>query len=133
MLKRKRATIKAILEVMESNVELYPGFSQLPKKRQIELARVNIQTGIAQSYYWNNELVAVGGIRMVGLGEAWLACKPTVRNEHKKQLLRQTRKEIQSARDQGVWCLFAANSISENFLKHLGFKLQPMYLYMGKR
>jgi hypothetical protein len=133
MITRKQATIKDILEIMTANAELYPDFAQLPKKKQRELARMNIQNGTAQSYFWDGQLMACGGIRMVGLGEAWLACKPTVRNNHKKELLRQTRKELKSAQDQGLWCIWAAPRISENFLQHLGFEQQKTYFYSGKR
>ena len=124
-MEQKQSTPEDILGLIEANKELY---LNLPDDQKKALAHLNIDTGTAQSYFLDGKLVACGGIRMIGLGEAWLFVNPENRTRQKKLLMRETKKEIESAVKQGVWCMLATNSISETFLKHLGFKKQTMYV-----
>lgn len=127
-LERRDMTTEDFLMLMERNAEHYPEWVALTHDQKVYLARLNAETGTAQSYFIDGDLVACGGIRMAGLGEAWLVAKPDLLTGHKKTLFKETKREIQSAQQQGVWCLFASNKISANFLEHLGFRKKEMYL-----
>jgi N-acetylglutamate synthase-like GNAT family acetyltransferase len=120
--------VEDILEMMERNKAHYPDFHCLSDERKRDLAQLNLDTGLAQSYFIDGKLVAAAGIRMIGVGEAWLAVDPEAKTEHKKTLMRETKNLLQQAKEEGVWCLFAENKISENYLEHLGFKRKVMYV-----
>ena len=124
----KPATVDDILEMMDRNKREFADFALLPDEQKRNLAQLNIDSGLAQSYFLDDKLVAVGGIRMIGLGEAWLAVDPDIKTTHKKTLMRESKTLLDDAKSQGIWCLFAVNKISENFLRHLGFEKKTMYM-----
>ena len=119
-------TVGDFLLVMELNAEIYPEFAELPDEQKRYLANVNIATGTAQSFFEEGKLVAVGGIRYAGVGEAWLITPPQVRENRGLSLLKETRKMfIETRNEHNLWRVFAESKISETFLKHLDFKPHP--------
>lgn len=115
------------LIVMEANADYYPEYDALPMAKKLRIAQLNIDTGTAESFYIEGELVAVGGIRYVGLGEAWMISFPTIRSDRKKTLFAETKQTlIQTQADQKLWRIFASSRISEHFLEHLGFEKESL-------
>ena len=131
----KQMTESDFLTIMAENAEVYPAFHALPKEQKRAMAKGNIVTGVAETYREDGEIVGVGGIRHIGIGEAWFLTLP--KNRGKKfaicpeteatiKLLRDVSENFIRVRDeQGLWRVFAESKISENFLKHLGFKPEP--------
>ena len=122
----QKMKVEDFIAVIEANAEVYPEFSTLPKETKVMIANVNICTGTAVSYFKDGKFWAVGGIRYIGLGEAWGISSPEARRELTKSELRYIKKEIvERQRDElNLWRVFAVNKISENFLEHLGFAKQ---------
>jgi len=115
--------IEDFLLVMALNADAYSDFDKLPDEQKRYLANLNIITGEAKSFFEDGRLVAVGGIRYVGLGEAWMITPPQIRDKRSLSLLRETRKSFVSMRDNNnLWRVFAESKISETFLRHLEFK-----------
>lgn len=128
-MKRKNMEISEFLEVMEANKGIWKEYDELPEEQKRFLAHVNICTGVAETYYDDDgELFGVGGIRFVGLGEAWLITLP---NKRKPYLLRTAAENFKRIRDsKNLWRIFAESKVSEHFLQHLGFKKQDgMHIY----
>jgi len=125
MIETHQMLVEDFLVIMAQNAEVYPEFDKLQDEQKRYLANINIITGEAQSFFEDGRLVAVGGIRYVGLGEAWLISPPKIREERSLSLFRETRRTFISMRDgHNLWRVFAESKISENFLKHLEFKAQ---------
>lgn len=123
MIKVKNMTIKDYIVIMDANTDVYPAWGKLLPAQKKYLAKVNIKTGDAKSFFDDGKLVAVGGIRFTGLGEAWMLTNPNVRSERKFALLKETKKMFVKLRDlRNLWRVFATSQISENFLRHLGFR-----------
>jgi len=118
--------IEDFMLIMEMNAELFPEYHAMPVDQKRYLANINIITGTAQSIFEDGKLFAVGGIRYVGIGEAWMITPPEVRESKNLSLLRRSRQTFISDRDDhNLWRVFADNSISDNFLKHLQFVPNP--------
>ena len=115
--------ISEFLEIMEANAEFYPGFAALPDEQKRLVANGNIATGTAEAISEDGEIIWVGGIRHIGIGEAWCISPPKNRTP---SCLRLVKRHLERIRDeQGLWRVFAESKISEKFLKHLGFKPEP--------
>lgn len=118
--------VEEFLLVMELNADVYPEFAKLPDEQKRYLANVNIITGKAQSFFEDGRLVGVGGIRYVGIGEAWMISPPEIRDNKGLSLLKETRRTFIAMRDEhNLWRVFAESKLSETFLKHLEFKKHP--------
>lgn len=126
--------IRDFLLVMELNADVYPEFARLPDEQKKCLANVNITTGTAQSFFEDGKLVAVGGIRFIGIGEAWLLTPPKIRKDRTLSLLKETRKTFIKTRDKhNLRRVYATSRISENFLSHLGFETHPQGFVWTKK
>ncbi len=107
--------------IMAQNKELFPEFDALSPAQKTFLANLNINSGVAEAYEKDGQIIGVGGIRYVGLGEAWCMATPMLRRD-KFQLFRLASNNFKKiVRDKNLWRVFANNTISENFIKHLGF------------
>jgi len=126
MITTENMTVEDFLSVMGLNADVYPEFAELLDEQKKYLANVNIATGTAQSFFEDGKLVAVGGIRCVGVGEAWMISSPQIRDNRGLSLLKETRRNFIETRDKhNLWRVFAESKISETFLKHLGFEAHP--------
>lgn len=115
--------IEDFLLVMAQNADIYPEFDELSDPEKRCLANLNIIMGTAESFFEDGRFVGVGGIRYVGIGEAWMMTPPTIREERRVSLLKKTKEIFAKTRDEhNLWRIFGTSKISENFLRHLGFK-----------
>lgn len=119
------------LTLMDQNAEHYPEYMALSDEMKLAIAQLRANNGTAQSYFYKGQLVAVGGITSIGIGEAWLVAKPDILVENKKSLFKETKREIKDAQEQGLWMIVANAKISSNFLEHLGFKQKTAYIKIG--
>ena len=125
MIEVRQMLIEDFLLVMELNSDIYPEYDELSAEHKRYLANVNIVTGEAKSFFDDGILIGIGGIRHIGLGEAWMITPPKTREEKSLWLLRETRNTFTKIRDENnLWRVFATSKISENFLRHLDFKEQ---------
>lgn len=121
----RQMTVKDFVHLMQLNAGVYPEFDVLSDEQKSHIANLNIVTGCAESFFEDGKLVAVGGIRYVGVGEAWLITPPKIR-DRSLSLLKETRKIFVKRRDEhNLWRIFATSKISKTFLGHLGFKELP--------
>ena len=113
------------LLVMEQNKELYPEYDALPFDQKEYWAYLNGNTGTAETFLDDDGKVAgVGGIRYIGIGEAWLLTLPEIR-QNALWFYRRAKSHYMAMRDsKHLWRIFAETRISETFLKHLGFNRQ---------
>lgn len=97
----------------------------------INAARLNEVSGPAYSAFHNGELLGCGGIRALGIGEAW-AIYTEKAKEHKKELLKQSRIWLDKMmRDERIWRLWSESpkiETNQNFLKHMGFRELQAFL-----
>ena len=95
----------------------------------INTARLNEVSGPAYSAFHNGELLGCGGIRHLGIGEAW-AIYTEKAKEHRKELLRQSRLWLDKMmRDEKIWRLWSeAPENNQNFLKHMSFRKTEAFL-----
>jgi len=122
----RQMTVDDFLTIMDTNPGIYPEWDNLPNDQKRGLAELNITTGSAQSYFEDDVLIGVGGIRFVGVGEAWMITRPETRSKKALTLFKTVQKLLaKTIEDNNLWRVFAASKISENFLKHLGFKAEP--------
>jgi len=126
----RQMTVEDFLKVMEMNVDIYPEFNELTDEQKRYLAFVNINTGEAVSFFRNDQFLGLGGIRYIGIGEAWILTTPEMIAKGKihnhGNLLRESRKIFKKVSDEHhLWRVFADSSISETFLEHCGFERRP--------
>lgn len=122
MIESRPMAIEDYLEIMELNAGVYPAWNTLDDDQKRYLGQINIESGAAKSFYEDGKLVAVGGVRFVGIGEAWMITPPQIRLRP-FELFREVKKAFIKIRDENnLWRVFATSQISENFLRHLGFK-----------
>ena len=127
MIETKQMTEDDFKEIMTLNKGIYPEYDNLSEDDKWLAANFNINTGTAESFFEDDRLVAVGGIRYVGLGEAWMITPPDIRLKRAKSLLREVRNIFVKTRDEKkLLRIFAQSKISVNFLKHLGFEESEM-------
>jgi len=122
-IERKPMTADDFILVMALNKNYYPEFDVLPDEQKREIADVHLQAGTAESFFDDGELIGVGGIHWIGVGESWMVCLPKMRDDRKFTLLREAKKVFEQTRDKlNLWRIFATSRISGNFLKHMGFE-----------
>ncbi len=94
-----------------------------------EQAAFNVATGPAYSFFTEGgELVGCGGVRIYGVGEAWLITGDKAKGEMKKTLLQTTANTMDKiVRDERLWTLIADSAKNGNFLEHIGFKKIEAY------
>lgn len=113
--------VEDMLYVMEQNLQYYPEYAKLTREQKVMLALVNIRSGIAESYYSDGKLIGVGGIRHIGIGEAWIMPTTQLRR-NKFFLVKMVLENFERIRnDRHLWRIFATSQISEKFLKVCGF------------
>lgn len=123
MIEERQMTIEDFLHVMDSNKDQYPQFAALTEEQRRFLAWLNCTAGVANTYIEDGIIVGVGGVRYIGVGEAWMLTPPTIRDDRKFSLLRHTKKSFKEICSKcNLWRVFATSEISESFLRHLGFK-----------
>lgn len=133
-IKVRQMQIEDFLVIMELSANIYPEFDGLPDEQKRYLANLNIITGEAQSFFEDGRLVGVGGIRYVGLGEAWMITPPEIRENRSLSLLKETRRVFIKMRDDhNLWRIFAESKISKTFLKHLEFEAHPQGFVWTRR
>lgn len=115
--------ISDFLEVMKANPGIWLEYDNATDEQKRFVAHLNICTGTAETFFDDdNEMIGVGGIRFVGIGEAWMITLPTKR---KPFLLRQAAETFNRIKDdKNLWRIFAESRVNEHFLRHLGFKKQ---------
>ena len=129
MIETRQMTTEDFLIVMAANADMYPNsiysqFAALDTDYKRYLANINIATGEAKSFFDDGKFIGSSGIRYVGVGEAWLATMPHIR-EKPFLLLREAKRFFKESRDNhNLIRVFANNGISGNFLRHLGFKVE---------
>ena len=125
MIETRPMQVEDLLLIMEQNADIYPEFAALSDEQKRAAANLNILAGTAESFFEDGRLVGVGGIRYTGIGEAWLITPPDIRGRG-LSLLREARRVFTETCDER--CLrrcYAESKISDNFLKHIGFKSHP--------
>jgi hypothetical protein len=121
----KKMQIDDYCRMMDANAHLYPEWSQLDQAGKELCAARMIAFGSAEGVYDGDRLVGCQGILQLGVGEAWMVMEPAAR-ENAGALLRHSIKEFKRLRDlDGYFRIYAENTISEPFLKHLGFSKSP--------
>jgi len=95
-------------------------------------ARLNQVAGPAHSVFIDDKLVACGGVRIAGVGEAWACYSPEVL-EHIWDVFKHTRANMEQAvREQHLWRLYAEMSVQDKrhrlFLKRLNFNQIEAYV-----
>ncbi len=125
-------TTEEFLEVMADNADLFPEFAALPQQQQEAMANTNIVTGPAQAFRdTNGRLVGVGGIRIIGVAEAWLITPKDIRShpdyQKRKQqfaeFLKVSKDTFKKMCDENrLWRVFARGTLSMSFLEQFGFE-----------
>jgi hypothetical protein len=132
-LESRKMNVADYLQVMEANVHLYPEWATLSDSDKTYTAMHLISFGSAEGLFDGDELVGVQGILQLGIGEAWMAVKPELR-ERKGALLRASIKNFIRLREiDGYMKIYTGAPLSETFLKHLGFEKEPnAYVWQRK-
>ncbi len=126
MIETRPMTVEDMLLIMALNEDIYSDFAKLPEELKRYVVIHNIIHDAAKYFYDKGRLVGVGGIKYVGVGEAWMISYPEIRSEHGLALVKQAQETFIGMRDEkNLWQVFAESRISENFLKRLGFKQNP--------
>ena len=123
--------IQDFIKVMDANKGIWPEWDSYTQSQKEYLARVNICTGTAESFYDGDRLYGVMGVRYIGIGEAWGVTLP---DDRRPTLLRKARGVFnRMADDKNLWRVFAESKISEHFLEHLGFERNSgMHIWLRK-
>ena len=120
--------VEDFLSVMSANKGLWPEFDSLTDEQKLFVAKVNILTGTAYSYFKDGEFWGVGGIRYIGVGEAWLIGSPQTRKQLTMEEFNFIKETFENERNEkNLWRVFAESRISQTFLKRLGFVEHPGY------
>ena len=132
MIESRPMTIDDYMNILDANAEVYPEVAILSDEHRRIVAELNVNSGASQAAYIDGRLVAIGGIRYVGLGEAWMASVPEMTESHKKSIFRWSGKTLLRMKKQHhLWRIFAESRINGNFLKHLKFEPADMYVMTG--
>lgn len=125
-------TTNEFIKVMSDNADLFPEFAGLSQAEKERVADANIKTGPAESFRdEDGRLIGVGGIRIAGVGEAWLItlkeirCHPdhAVRKQKFAEFLRITQTTMKRLCDEHkLWRVYAEGKLSTTFLERLGFE-----------
>lgn len=96
-----------------------------------DAARLNQISGPAYSAFLNDKLVACGGVRIVGVGEAWALYSPEAL-KHKIKLLKHSRIWLDNmTRNESLWRIWSEcpePKPNQNFLEHMNFNEVKAYL-----
>jgi hypothetical protein len=89
-------------------------------------SEVNQTSGPAITVVLDGEILLCGGLRIYGLGEAWLACSQNAREHHKKSIFEISKEYIEKfATEKNIWRLVTSAKEgmpqSPEFIKRLGF------------
>lgn len=125
-------TAEEFIQVMDDNASDFPEFAALSQAEKENTANMNILTGPTIAFR-NSEgrLDGVGGVRIAGVGEAWMITPRTIQSHPDRQLRRQqfqdlvrdTRKEMMKMiNEHDLWRVFAIGTLSTTFLEQLGFE-----------
>ena len=95
-------------------------------------ARLNHISGPARSFFLDKKLVGCGGVRIVGVGEAWASFNPEAK-EHIWDLFSRSKGVIeQIMRDEKLWRVWAEMSVNDErhrlFLKRLNFEPREAFV-----
>jgi hypothetical protein len=117
--------IEDYVKLMKLNQEFY-NYSE----SDINLvAKLNLESGVSESHYRDGKLIAVTGIRCYGIGEPWFITIPELRDEP-FFLFREIKKTLPRMADAcNLWRMYATSKINDNFLKHLNFKPEEMFVW----
>jgi len=125
MITKEPMTVEDFLAVMQTNAELYPEYASLPEEQKVFIAKLNLITGTAYSYFKDGQFWGVGGIRYMGIGEAWMIGSPQSRKQLTMPEFTFIKQDFQAQRDdKNLWRIFAESRISQVFLRRLGFVQQ---------
>ena len=128
-IERHPMKVEEMLLIMEQNLDHYPDYAKMSDEQKKYLANLNVLTGTSESFFLNGRIVAVGGVRYTGLGEAWMITPPATR-ELSCALLRNTKLNLKRIiEEKNLWRVFATSQISENFLQHCGFVKEPAHIW----
>lgn len=128
MIEKRPMTVDDYLEIMAKNAHIYTEFAQLTDEKKRDIATLYATSGTAQSYRLDGQLVGVGGLFMIGIAEAWFITPPDIREHKAKSMYREVKKVLTEAKEHGVHRIYAETRISKNFLEHLKFKQQTMFV-----
>lgn len=127
-------TIDDFLAVMAANADQFPNYMALADADKRYIANVNSITGSAEAYIEDGKLLAVGGIRYCGIGEAWLMSNPEIRKDRKFTLFREAKEALETQRQSlNLWRIFADARLTANFLEHLGFEKSNTHIWTNTR
>jgi len=125
MIERRAMIVEDFLKVMDANKAIYPAYDALADEHKRFIAKVNMLMGTAYSYFKDGEFWGVGGIRYIGVGEAWLIGSPETRKQLTMPEFAFIKERFEQERDEkNLWRVFAESSISDVFLRRLGFVKQ---------
>jgi hypothetical protein len=120
MITVKPMEIQDFLTVMEANKGVQPKYDCLPGDQKRICAQYNIIMGTAKSYFEDDKLIGVFGIRNP---EAWGISIPEFRVKRKCTLFRLAKNAFGNAVENiKSLKVFACPTLSKTFLEHLGFK-----------
>lgn len=118
--------VEDLLRLMALNAEVYPEFDKLPPEYKKYICSINLLYGIAQSYFVDGKIVAVAGIRYLGVGEAWMVVPPDVSNSRNVSLRKRLKTDFIRTRTEHNLCrIFTESRVSDPLLGDLGFRPQP--------
>ena len=121
---------KSTIKVVKFSVE--DAYHILGNLDEVNMGRLNQVSGPAYSLFHKGELLGCGGIRTVGIGEAWLMLTEEAK-KHKRDLLTHCRMMIDKMmRDEKIWRVWSESPEdkpkNKNFLKKMGFRKTEAFL-----
>ena len=134
MLKTEPMKTGDFVKVMRPNESIYPAYASLSEGTKYKIGLLNQTAGTADSFFDGDRLIGVGGIRLMGLAEAWMISIPEIRDAQPKLLFSKAKAVMDATiRANNLWRIFASSRISENFLEHLGFEHDGNFLVRTER
>ncbi len=125
-------TTEEFLEIMADNASDFPEFALLPHSEKEKVANLNILTGPTKAFRnAEGRLEGVGGVRIAGVGEAWMITPRTIqshpdhslRRQQFQKLIKDTQEAMKIMFDENdLWRVFAIGKLSMTYVEHLGFK-----------
>lgn len=86
-------------------------------------ANSDLIAGPAWTIVDGKKILACGGVRVLGIGEAWFLASEEAKSDKLMAVMRIVKEKLKEMRAaEKLYRIFAENEISENFLKHLGFE-----------
>ena len=134
--------IPEFLDIMEQNSSDFQEFANMSQEQKETVANLNIQTGCAEAFYYpDGRFLGVGGIRVVGIGEAWMLVSreiqshpdPTQRQAQFLDLLVKVKEHMARMCDENnLYRVFATGTLSTKFLEQLGFRREDKTLVWSR-